>query len=106
LLQALLGTGDWASRAAIRINHLRSAVDYGSAHWKQAVVNTYTRNLTEMCHFARGNGTLFAGYFQPLLAYSKPLDASQSASTGGDAMIPGLPAQRGLGLRAIAGARS
>src|SRR5262249_1501813 len=102
LLQALLGTGDWASRAAIRINHLRSAVDYGTPHWKQAVVNGYPRNLTEMCHFARGNGTLFAGYFQPLLAYSKPLDANQTASTGGDVMIQGLREQRGSVLSAMA----
>jgi hypothetical protein len=101
LLQALLGTGDWASRAAIRIDQLRSEVDYGSAHWKAAVVNAYARNLAQMCHFARGSGTLFAAYFQPLLAYSKPLDANQTASTGGDAMVGGLRQQRDLALRAI-----
>jgi len=44
---------------------------------------------------------LFAGYFQPLLAYSKPLDASQTASTGGDVMIQGLREQRELTLRAM-----
>src|SRR5262249_43251402 len=102
LLQALLGTGDWASRAGIRINQLRSALDYGSTRWKEAVVNAYARNLTAMCHFARGNGTLFAGYFQPLLAYSKPLDANQATSTGGDAMVQGLREQRDLTLRAMA----
>jgi hypothetical protein len=101
LLQALLGTTDWAHRAAIKINHLRSAVDYGSAHWKQAVAGAYARNLTTMCRVARGNGGLFAAYFQPLLAYSQPLDANQSASTGGDAMVQGLREQRDMALRAI-----
>jgi hypothetical protein len=102
LLQALLGTSDWANRAAIRIDHLRSAVDYGSPHWKQAVVSAYARNLAAMCHFARGNGALFAAYFQPLLAYSKALDANQATAAGGDAMVPGLREQRDLTLRAMA----
>jgi hypothetical protein len=102
LLQALLGTGDWGSRMEMRIDRLRSAVDYGSPHWKAAVVSAYARNLTAMCHFARGSGTLFAAYFQPLLAYSKVLNADQAASTGGDAMVPGLREQRELTLRAIA----
>jgi hypothetical protein len=54
-----------------------------------------------MCRVARGNGGLFAAYFQPLLAYSQPLDANQSASTGGDAMVQGLREQRDMALRAI-----
>jgi len=101
LVQALLGTTDWAHRAAIRIDHLRSAVDYGSAHWKQAVVNAYARNLTAMCGVARGHGTLFAAYLQPLLAYSQPLDAHQAAATGGDAMVQSLREQRDMAVRAI-----
>jgi hypothetical protein len=101
LLQALLGTTDWFNRMTMRLDRLRGAVNYGSPHWKQAVVNSYARNLTAMCHFARGNGTLFAGYFQPLLAYSKPLDANQAAVTGGDAMAQSLREQRDMTLRAI-----
>jgi len=101
LLQALLGTTDWFNRMTMRLDRLRGAVDYGSAQWKEAVVIAYARNLTQMCHFARGNGTLFAAYFQPLLAYSKALDANQAASTGGDAMVGSLRQQRDLTLRAI-----
>jgi hypothetical protein len=101
LLQALLGTTDWFNRMTMRLDRLRGAVDFGSAQWEDAVVNAYARNLTQMCHFARGSGTLFAAYFQPLLAYSKPLDAQQAATTGGDAMVGGLRQQRELALRAI-----
>ena len=101
LLQALLGTTEWFNRMEMRLDHLRGEVHFGSAPWKEAVVNAYARNLAQMCHFARGNDTLFAAYFQPLLAYSKPLDANQAASTGGEPMVGGLRAQRELALRAI-----
>lgn len=101
LLQALLGNTEWFNRMEMRLNRLRGEVDYGSGPWKEAVVNAYVRNLAQMCHFARGNGTLFAAYFQPLLAYSKPLDANQAASTGGEPMVGGLRQQRELALRAI-----
>ncbi|MBV8752032.1 MAG: SGNH/GDSL hydrolase family protein [Hyphomicrobiales bacterium] len=101
LLQALLGTTEWFNRMEMRLDRLRGEVNFGSAQWKEAVVNAYARNLAQMCHFARGSGTLFAAYFQPLLAYSKPLDANQAASTGGEAMVGGLRAQRELALRAI-----
>jgi hypothetical protein len=102
LLQALLGTGDWAGRMSIRLNRLRSTVGYGSPPWKEAVVGAYARNLTQMCRFARGNGALFAAFFQPLLAYSKPLDARQSAETGGDVMVQGLREQRDMTRHAVA----
>jgi hypothetical protein len=102
LVQALVGTGDWAGRVSIRLNRLRGAVDYGSPHWKEAVVAAYARNLNAMCRFARGNGVLFAAFFQPLLAYSNPLDARQVADTGGDVMVQGLREQREMALRAIA----
>jgi hypothetical protein len=101
LLQAILGTTEWFNRMEMRLNRLRAEVDFGSAPWKDAVINAYARNLAQMCHFARGNGTLFAAYFQPLLAYSKPLDAQQAAATGGDTMVEGLRQQRELALRAI-----
>jgi lysophospholipase L1-like esterase len=101
LLQALLGTTDWFNRMTMRLDRLRGGVDYGSAQWKEAVVNAYARNLAAMCHFARGSGPLFAAYFQPLLAYSKPLDANQAAATGGDTMVQGLREQREMTLRAI-----
>lgn len=101
LVQALLGTTDWFNRMTLRLNRIRSTVDYGSTPWKEAVANAYARNLTAMCRDARGNGLLFAGYFQPLLAYSRPLDANQSASTGGDAMVQGLREQRDMALRAV-----
>jgi hypothetical protein len=101
LLQALLGTTDWFNRMTMRLDRLRGEVDYGSAQWKEAVVNAYVRNLTSMCHFARGSGTLFAAYFQPLLAYSKPLDANQTAATFGDAVVQALREQRDMTLRAI-----
>jgi hypothetical protein len=101
LLQALLGTTDWLNRMTLRLDRLRGSVNYGSAHWKEAVANAYARNLTAMCRVARGNGTLFAGYFQPLLAYSQPLDAHQAATTGGDTTVQGLREQRDMALRAI-----
>src|SRR5262249_46826495 len=50
LLQALLGTTDWFNRMTMRLDRLRGDVDYGGAHWKEAVVNAYARNLTTMCH--------------------------------------------------------
>jgi len=102
LVQALLGTGDWASRASIRLDRLRAAVDYASPQWKAAVVGAYARNLTAMCRFARGNDALFAAFFQPLLAYSEPLDNGQAATTGGDVMVQGLREQREMALRAVA----
>jgi hypothetical protein len=101
LVQALLGTTDWFNRMTLRLQRLRSKANYGTALWKEAVANAYARNLTVICHVARGNGALFAGYLQPLLAYSKPLDASQAAATGGDAMVQGLREQRDMALRAI-----
>jgi hypothetical protein len=101
LLQALLGTTDWLNRMTLRLDRLRGSINYGSAHWKEAVANAYARNLTAMCRVARGNGTLFAGYFQPLLAYSQPLDAHQAATTGGDTTVQGLREQRDMALRAI-----
>jgi hypothetical protein len=102
LVQALLGTTDWFRRMTLRLDRIRSTVDYGSAQWKEAVANAYARNLTAMCRVARGNGVLFAGYFQPLLAYSQTLDANQAAATGGDAMVQGLREQREMALRAVA----
>ena len=102
LLQALLGTTDWFNRMTIRLDRLRGEVGYGSAQWKQAVVNAYVRNIATMCHFARGSRTLFAAYFQPLLGYSKSLDASQTAATFGDAVAQALREQRELTLRAMA----
>ncbi len=102
LLQALLGTTDWVSRVSLRLNRLHNAVDYASAQWKEAVVAAYARNLTAMCRFARGNDRLFAAYFQPLLAYSKTLDARQVADTGGDVMVQGLREQRDMVPRAVA----
>jgi hypothetical protein len=101
LVQALLGTTDWFNRMTLRVDRIRSTVNYGSPQWKEAVANAYARNLTAMCGVARGNGTLFAAYFQPLLAYSRPLDANQAAATGGDAMVQGLREQRAMALRAI-----
>lgn len=101
LLQALLGTTDWVNRVSLRLNSLRRGVDYGSPQWKEAVVSTYARNLTAICRFARGNDTLFAGYFQPLLAYAKTLDPRQAADTGGDVMVQGLREQRDMAVRAI-----
>jgi hypothetical protein len=103
LLQALLGTGDWVKRVSLRLDRLRNAVDYGSSQWKEAVVGAYARNLAAMCQFSRANGALYAAYFQPLLAYSKPLDAGQTADTGGDVMVRGLREQRQMALRAIGG---
>jgi|GEM_PF-2562235 len=102
LLQALLGTGDWASRVSDRLNRLKAGIDYGSVRWKEEVVAAYARNLTQMCRFAHGNGTLFAAYFQPLLAYSKALDARRVADTGGDAVLQSLRAQRDMAVRAVA----
>jgi hypothetical protein len=101
LVQALLGTTDWFNRMTLRLNRIRGGVNYGTPQWKEAVVSAYARNLTAMCRVARGNGLLFAGYFQPLLAYSQPLDATQAASTGGEAMVQSLREQRDLALRAI-----
>jgi hypothetical protein len=101
LVQALLGTTDWFNRMTMRLDRIRSTVDYGSMQWKEAVANAYARNLTTMCRVARGNGLLFAGYFQPLLAYSNPLDANQSAMTGGDPTVQGLREQRDMAVRAI-----
>jgi hypothetical protein len=101
LVQALLGTTDWFNRMTRRLDRLRSAVNYGTPQWKEAVANAYARNLAAMCRVARGNGGLFAAYFQPLLAYSNPLDAIQTAATGGEATVQGLREQRDLALRAI-----
>ena len=94
LLQALLGTTDWLDRMRIRLDRLRSAVNFGSAPWKEAVVNAYARNMATMCRVARANGELFAGFFQPILAFSKTLDSEQLRETGGDAMVRGLREQR------------
>ena len=101
LVQALLGTSDWFNRMSMRLDRLRGAVGFGSTQWKQAVVGAYARNLAAMCRVARGNGAMFAAYFQPLLAYSQPLDASQAGATGGDAMVQSLREQRQMTLRAM-----
>jgi len=101
LLQALLGTSDWINRMLIRLNRLRRAVSYGSAQWKEAVVDAYALNITAMCRVARANGALFAGFFQPILAYSKTLDSGQLAASGGEVMVRGLREQRDLALRAV-----
>jgi lysophospholipase L1-like esterase len=101
LVQALLGTTEWFNRMTMRLDRIRATVDYGSTQWKEAVTNAYARNLAAMCRVARGNGMLFAGYFQPLLAYSQPLDANQAAATGDEAMVQALREQRDMALRAI-----
>ena len=101
LVQALLGTADWPNRVSLRLDRLRNAVGYGSTPWKEAVVAAYARNLAEMCRFARANGALYAAYFQPLLAYSKELDAAQARETGGDIMVRGLRELRQMAVRAI-----
>jgi hypothetical protein len=54
-----------------------------------------------MCRVARPNGALFAGFFQPILAYSKTLDSGQLATSGGDVMVRGLREQRDLALQAV-----
>jgi hypothetical protein len=102
LLQALLGTTDWFDRMLMRLDRLRGAVNFGSAQWKEAVVAAYARNITAMCRVARANGALFAGFFQPILAYSRTLDSGQIAATGGDAMVQGLREQRALVPQAMA----
>jgi hypothetical protein len=101
LVQALLGTTDWFNRMTMRLDRLRADVGYGSTPWKEAVAGAYARNLAAMCRFARGNGALFAGYFQPLLAYSQPLDPNQAAATGGDVMVQSLREQRQMARRAV-----
>jgi hypothetical protein len=101
VIQALLGTTDWLDRMSLRLDRLRSAVNYGSAQWKEAVVAAYARNMTAMCHVARANGALFAGYFQPLLAYSKTLDSGQLNVAGGDVVVQGQREQRKLALQAV-----
>jgi hypothetical protein len=102
LVQALLGTTDWLDRMRIRLERLRSAVNFGSAPWKAAVVDAYARNMTAMCRVARANGALFAAFFQPILAYSKTLDSDQLRETGGDEMVRGLREQRALVPQAMA----
>jgi hypothetical protein len=102
LLQALLGTMDWLNRMGARIDVLRSAVNFKSESWKHALVDAYARNLTVMCRFARANNALFAGFFQPILPYSKTLDGGQLAMSGGDEMVQALREQRVLALQAVA----
>lgn len=101
LVQAFLGTTDWFERVLMTIKRLRGTVSYGSPAWKEAVVNTYARNLTVMCRIARANGASFAGFFQPLLAYSK-LAGNQAAATGGDGLVRDLRDHRERALRAVA----
>jgi hypothetical protein len=102
LVQALLGTTDWLDRMRIRLDRLRTTVNFGSAQWKEAVVAAYARNLTAMCRVARANGALFAAFFQPILAYSKTLDSAQFRDAGGDLMVPGMREQRALVPQAVA----
>jgi hypothetical protein len=102
LVQALLGTTDWLDRMRMRLDCLRQTVNFGSAQWKEAVVNAYARNMAAMCRVARANGELFAGFFQPILAYSKTLDGEQLRETGGDDMVQGLREQRALAPQAMA----
>jgi lysophospholipase L1-like esterase len=102
LVQALLGTTDWLDRMRIRLDRLRSAVNFGSPPWKEAVVSAYARNMAAMCRVARANGALFAGFFQPILAFSKTLDSEQLRETGGDEMVRGLREQRVLVPQAMA----
>jgi hypothetical protein len=102
LVQALLGTTDWFDRMRIRLDRLRTTVNFGSAQWKEAVVAAYAHNLTAMCRVARANGALFAAFFQPILAYSKTLDSAQFTDAGGDLMVPGMREQRALVPQAVA----
>jgi hypothetical protein len=102
LVQALLGTMDWTARVTIRMEGVRRAVNFGSAQWKQDVVNAYARNIAAMCRVARANDALFAAFFQPMLAYSTTLDGDQVATSGGDALIRDLREQRAMALQAVA----
>lgn len=101
LLQALLGTSDWLDRIKTKVIDLRRAVNFGSAQWKEAVVNAYARNLTEMCHVARANDASFAGYFQPMLPFSPRLDDRQVAIVGGHDRVSSLREQRSLTLQTV-----
>jgi hypothetical protein len=49
-----------------------------------------------MCRIAGANGFRFAAYFQPMLPYSKSLDAQQMKMSGGAEMIEGLREERRL----------
>jgi hypothetical protein len=102
LVQALLGTMDWTDRMSIRMVGLRRAVNFGSAQWKQDVVNAYARNIAAMCRVARANDALFAAFFQPMLAYSAALDSDQVATSGGDELVRELREQRAMALQAVA----
>jgi len=100
LLQALLGTTEWGIRTGL--DGVRREVGFEGEPWKRALVDSYARNIAAMCRVARANGTLFAGYFQPLLPYSRTLERRQLEMSGGAAMVEGLREERGLVPAAVA----
>ena len=100
LLQALVGTTEWSIRNGLE--DLRRRVGLASAPWRQAVVQSYARNIAAMCRTAQANGALFAAFFQPMLPYSQSLDRRQLETSGGEQMIAGLREQRGQVPAAVA----
>ncbi len=102
VIQALLGTADWIDRVGATMARLRAEVNYGSEPWKEQVANAYARNQTAMCRVARASGALFASVFQPILAYSEPLDSGHLGATGGEKTVASLREQREMALQAIA----
>ena len=99
LLQVLIGTTERDISAGRE--GLRRVVGFGTGPWKHALVESYASNIAAMCRIARANGSLFAGYFQPILPYSKTLDRRQMQMSGGAEMVEGLREERRLVPAAI-----
>jgi lysophospholipase L1-like esterase len=92
LLRALLGRKQ--HRVQITMEERRRNANYGSEDWKRTVVDTYARNVGEMCRVARSHDILYAAWFQPMLPFSRDLADRQLAMSGGKELVQNLREQR------------
>ena len=92
LLQALLGRT--RHRVRVTLDQQRRMTNYGSDDWKQAVVDSYARNVAEMCRVAQAHDILYAAWFQPMLPFSRELADRPLAMSGGGEVVRSLREQR------------
>jgi hypothetical protein len=68
---------DLFSRRFLRLEELRRAVGYGSEAWQDEIARVYVANLVRSARIAGGFGSLYMGFFQPLIQFKPSLSEDE-----------------------------
>lgn len=69
--------GDWLAERLLGLERLRRETGFGSASWRQAIVEAYGRHLVEARDVARSAGADWVAIWQPLVYFKRSLTADE-----------------------------